>query len=173
MIPLRKNFHQNLGRVSEGFINEVDRLSALTKEHSNNGAQWYANDQTWKVCKLETRKFPKKEAMQIFFSLETFFDINGFYNSQNNWVWAVYLTNANKNGGIKRKQNFSQKVMVSLRTCSEGVARLVILDEGAINHAVCIEKGLSVVLKYGNQIFSSDWVFQQNGAKSHSPYLTQ
>ncbi len=50
---------------------------------------------------------------------------------------------------------------------------LVILDEGTIDHTVCIKKVLPVALKYGNQVFGSDWIFQQDGAKPHSHHLTQ
>ncbi|CAF5208792.1 unnamed protein product [Rotaria magnacalcarata] len=35
------------------------------------------------------------------------------------------------------------------------------------------KKVLPVALKYGNQVFGSDWVFQQDGAKPHSHHLTQ
>ena len=30
-----------------------------------------------------------------------------------------------------------------------------------------------VALKYGNGTFGRDWIFQQDGAKPHSRYLTQ
>ncbi|CAF5049630.1 unnamed protein product [Rotaria magnacalcarata] len=35
------------------------------------------------------------------------------------------------------------------------------------------ERVFPVALKYGNQVFGSDWVFQQDGAKPHSHHLTQ
>jgi hypothetical protein len=63
--------------------------------------------------------------------------------------------------------------MVWLGACSEGVTPLVILDEGTVDHAIYIEKVLSVALKYGNQVFGNDWTFQQDGATSHSHHLTQ
>ncbi|CAF1131772.1 unnamed protein product [Rotaria magnacalcarata] len=63
--------------------------------------------------------------------------------------------------------------MVWLGACSKGVTPLVILDEGTVDHAVYIEKVLLVALKYGNQVFGSDWVFQQDGAKPRSHHLTQ
>jgi hypothetical protein len=40
------------------------------------------------------------------------------------------------------------------------------LDEGTVDHAVYIEKVLPVALKYGNQVFGSDWVFQQDGVET-------
>ena len=32
---------------------------------------------------------------------------------------------------------------------------------------------LPVALKYGNEVFGSDWVFQQDGTRPHSHHLTQ
>ena len=46
---------------------------------------------------------------------------------------------------------------------SNGVTPLVILDEEAIDHTVYIKKVLPVALKYGNETFGRDWIFQQNG----------
>ncbi|CAM4765452.1 unnamed protein product [Rotaria magnacalcarata] len=111
--------------------------------------------------------------MRILFSDENFFDIDGVHNSQNDRVWTIDRADADKNGGIKQKRKFSQKVMVSLGACSKGVTPLVILDEGTIDHAVYIEKVLPVALKYGNRVFGSDWVFQQDDPKPHSHHLTQ
>ncbi|CAF4630188.1 unnamed protein product [Rotaria magnacalcarata] len=117
--------------------------------------------------------FRKEETMRILFSDEKFFDIDGVYNSQNDRVWTIDRADADKNGGIKHKRKFPQKVVVWLGACSKGVTPLVILNEGIVNHAVYIEKVLPDALKYGNQVFGSDWVFQQDGAKSHSHHLTQ
>ncbi|CAF2117487.1 unnamed protein product [Rotaria magnacalcarata] len=111
--------------------------------------------------------------MRILVSDKKFFDIDGVYNSQNDRVWAIDRAYADKNGGIKQKRKFPQKVMVWLGVCSKGVTPLVILGEGTVNHTVCIERVLPVALKYGNQVFGSDWVFQQDGAKPHSHHLTQ
>ncbi|CAF1350541.1 unnamed protein product [Rotaria magnacalcarata] len=117
--------------------------------------------------------FRKEETMRILFSEEKFFDIDGIYNSQNDRVWAIDRADADKNGGIKQKRKFPQKVMVWLGACSKGVTSLVILDEGTVDHAVYIEKVLPVALKYGNQVFGSGLVFQQDGAKPHLHHLTQ
>ena len=50
---------------------------------------------------------------------------------------------------------------------------LVIFNEGTVDHAVYIEKVLSVALKYGNEVLGRDWIFEEDGAKPHSHYLTQ
>ena len=78
-----------------------------------------------------------------------------------------------KKGGIKQKRKFPQKVMVWLDACSKGITPLGILDEGTVDHIVYIKKVLLVALKYGNETFGRDWVFQQDGAKPHSHHLTQ
>lgn len=117
--------------------------------------------------------FRKEETMKILFSDKKFFDIDGVYNSQNDRVWAVDRADADEKGGIQRKRKFPQKVMVWLAACSKGVSPLVILNEGTVDHAVYIEKVLPVALKYGNKVFGSDWVFQQDGARPHSHHLTQ
>ena len=62
--------------------------------------------------------------------------------------------------------------MVWLGACSKGITPLVIFDEGTVDHTVYIKKVLSVALKYGNETIDRDWVFQQNGAQSHSHHLT-
>ena len=50
---------------------------------------------------------------------------------------------------------------------------LIIFNEGRVDHAVYIEKVLPVALKYRNEVLDIDWIFQQDGAKSHSHYLAQ
>ncbi|CAF2182362.1 unnamed protein product [Rotaria magnacalcarata] len=63
--------------------------------------------------------------------------------------------------------------MAWLGVCSQGIAPLVTLDEGTVDHACYIEKVLPVALEYGNKVFGNDWIFQQDGAKPHQHYLTQ
>ena len=63
--------------------------------------------------------------------------------------------------------------MVWLGICPKNAMPLVILDERAVNHTICIEKVLPVALKYGNEIFDSDSVFQQCGTRPHSHHLTE
>jgi transposase len=79
--------------------------------------------------------FKKEKTMKILFSDEKMFDIDGVYNSQNDRIWAVDRVTANNNGGIKKKQKFSQKVMVWMGVCSKGLTPLVIFDKGTVDHA--------------------------------------
>ena len=86
---------------------------------------------------------------------------------------AISRAEADKNGGIKEKRKFPQKVMVWWGACSKSVTPLVILDEETVDHARYIKEVLLVTLKYGNKIFGNDWTFQQDGAKPHTHHLTQ
>jgi len=75
-----------------------------------------------KLYKKKWSNFRKEDTLQIIFSDEKFFVIDGVYNAQNDRVWAVNRTDANKKGGIKQKRKFLQKVMVWLGACHKGIA---------------------------------------------------
>ena len=79
---------------------------------------------------------------------------------KNDQVWAVDRADADKKFSIKQRRKFPSKVMVWLDACSVGITPLVILDEGTVDHTVYIKKVLPVALKYGNETFGRDWVFQ-------------
>ena len=102
--------------------------------------------------------------MNILFSDEKLFDIDGVYNSHNDRIWAVNRGVADAKGGIRRKCKFPQKVMVWLGVCSKGVSPLVIVESDTSDHDRYI---LPVTLKYGNDMFGDDWTFWQDGAKPH------
>ena len=63
--------------------------------------------------------------------------------------------------------------MAWLGACSKGITPLVILDDGTVDHDYCIKIVLPIALKYGNNAFGDDWIFQQDGAMPHQHYLTQ
>ncbi|CAM2718409.1 unnamed protein product [Rotaria socialis] len=88
------------------------------------------------------------------------FDIDGMYNSQNDRIWAINRQEADKVGGRKQKRKFSDKIMVWLGVCSKGIF--------PVGNYV-----LPVALKYGNEMFGNDWIFQQNNATPHTNILTQ
>ena len=111
--------------------------------------------------------FRKEDTLKFVFSDEKMFDIDGVYNSQNDRIWAVNRDEADANGGIKQVQKFPQKVMVWLGVCSRGVSPLVIFEKGTVDHDRYIKEVLPVALKFGNDVFGDDWIFQQDGAKPH------
>ena len=88
-------------------------------------------------------------------------------------MWTVDRADVDKKGGIRQRGKFPQKVIMWLSVCFKCVTPFVILDEETVDHAVYIEKVLPVALKYENETFARDWVFQQDGAKPHSHHLTQ
>ena len=135
-----------------------------------------SNDQKIKRKKFANwlrTNFRKEDTITILFSDEKFFDIDDIYNFKNDRMWAVDRADADKKDGIKQRRKFPWKVMVWLGACFKGITPLVILDEGTVDHTVYIKKVLPVALKYGNETFGRDWVFQQDGTKPHSHYLTQ
>ncbi|CAF3367837.1 unnamed protein product [Rotaria socialis] len=118
----------------------------LTDEHKgkrNTFANWVRTN------------FRKEETMNIFFSDEKMFDIDGVYSSQNDRVWAVDRVDADTKGGIKPKRKFPQKVMVWLGVCSKGVTPLVIFDNDSVDHARYTQEVLPVALEYGNKVLGS------------------
>lgn len=95
------------------------------------------------------------------------------YNSQNDRIGAINRTQANRIGEMKQKRQFPQKVMVCLGACCKGISPLIILEEGTVDHARCIDEVLHLVLKYGNETSEDEWSFQQDVTKPHIYYLTQ
>ena len=122
-----------------------------------------------KNLQIGFEQISEKKTMKILFSDEKYSDIDGAYNSQDDRVWVVNRADADEKGGVKQRR----KVMVWLSACSNGLTLLVIFNEGTVDHAVYIEKVLPIALKYGNEVLDSDRIFQQDGAKPHSHYLTQ
>ena len=104
----------------------------------------------------------KEDTINIVFSDEKMFDIDGIYNSQNERIWAVNRAAADIKSGIRQKRKVPPKVMVWLGLCSKGVSPLVIVESGTLDHDRCIKEVLPVALKYGNDMFGNYWTFQQD-----------
>ena len=80
---------------------------------------------------------------------------------------------ADKNGAIKQRRQFPQKIMVWLPVCSKGVSPTLIFKEGTVDHHRCIREVRPLALKYGNQTLASHWTFQQDGASPHIHHLAK
>ena len=111
--------------------------------------------------------------MNVLFSDEKLFYIDGIYNSQNDRVWAMSRSEADKNGAVKQQRQFPQRVMVWFPVCSKGVSPMLISKEGTINHDRYIRKVLPVALKYGNQTLGSHRTFQQDATRPQIRHLMQ
>ncbi|CAM4965267.1 unnamed protein product [Rotaria socialis] len=143
---------------------KVQNEPMLTDEHKEKRIQ-FAN---W----IRTN-FRKEDTMKILFSDEKMFDIDGVYNSQNDRIWAVNRSEADIKGGTRQKRKFPQKVMVWLGVCSKGVSPLIFFEKGTVDHDRYIKEVLPVALKFGNDMFGNDWIFQQDGAKPHTHAKSQ
>ena len=56
--------------------------------------------------------FRKEDTMEILFSDEEYFDIDGVYNSQNDRVWAVNHADADEKSDVKQRQKHPEIVMM-------------------------------------------------------------
>ena len=63
--------------------------------------------------------------------------------------------------------------MVWLGVCSKGISPLVILSTESMNHERYIKDVLPVPLKYGNETFGNDWIFQQDNATPDTHILRE
>ena len=97
--------------------------------------------------------------MKILFSNEKMLDIDGIYNSQNDCMSAVNYSTAAAKGGRRQRRKFPQKVMVWLGVCSKCVSPLVIFEDGIMNHDRYITEMFPVAIKFGNDMFGTDWTF--------------
>ena len=96
--------------------------------------------------------------MKILFSNEKMFDIDGFYNSQNDCIWAVNRSEADIKDGTRQKRKFPQKVMIWLRVCSKDVSPLVIFENGTVDHDRYIKEVLQALSLVHRQGPSDYWI---------------
>ena len=86
---------------------------------------WLADKHKEKRVKSANRirtNFRKDNTMKTLFSNGKMFDIDGIDNSQNDEIWAVNRSTADRKGGIRQKCKFLQKVMAWFGICSKGVS---------------------------------------------------
>ena len=89
-------------------------------------------------------------------------------NCENDRVCPGDRAHAKKKAAIKQRR----KLMVWLAASSKGITPLLVLDQGTGDHTVYIGKVLPLPLKYGNEAFGRDWLFQQDGVRPHWHHLT-
>jgi hypothetical protein len=117
--------------------------------------------------------FSEEQTLKFSVSDEKMFDLDGMCNAENDRIWAVSGPEADERSGLKQKWNSPKKVMVWLGACSKGLTPLVILDKRTVDHKRYIRDVLSVHVKYENDVFGGDWIFQQESATSHTQALIQ
>ncbi|CAF4679155.1 unnamed protein product [Rotaria socialis] len=122
---------------------KIQKEPLLTDEHK---------EKRIKFANWMRTNFRKEDTMNILFSDEKMFDIDGVYNSQNDRIWAPNRSEADINGGIRQKRKFPHKLWFGLEY---------------------IKEVLPIALKFGNDTFGNDWTFQQDGAKPHTHAKSQ
>ena len=108
----------------------------------------------------------EKKTLSFLFSDERFFDIDGLRYCQHEGMWAINHANPDEKGGIMQKQRESDSV-VGYRCSSKCAIPLVIFDEGTVDHSCYIKSVIAVALKYGNEVFGDNCVFQEDDANPH------
>ena len=103
----------------------MQKEELLTDEHK---------EKTLKFANWIRTNFRKENTMNILFSDEKMFHIDGVYNSHNDRIWAVIRGAADAKDGIRRKRKFPQKVIVRLGVCSRDVLSLVIFESDTLDH---------------------------------------
>ncbi|CAM4837760.1 unnamed protein product [Rotaria magnacalcarata] len=131
------------------------RLTDLQKKKRVKFANWVFNHYT------------KNDTEIWLFSDEKYFDLDGIYNVQNDRVWAISRTEADRQGAIHQKPKFPTKVMVRLGVCAQGLTEPVIIEHGTVNAERYINEVLHIALRSRNRMLRDDWTYQQDGAKPH------
>jgi hypothetical protein len=111
--------------------------------------------------------FRKEKTLRILFSDEKMFDLDGMYNAQNDRVWAVNRTEADKKRWRQAKAKVSSK--------SYGLVRSMFKRLDAIGDFGQRDSKSREVYQgsLANKVFGNDWTFQQDGAKPHTHHLSQ
>ena len=102
------------------------------------------------------RSYHQEDTIRILSSDAKMFDIDDFYNAQNECGWDVNRTTANMKESKTEKCMFTKKVMVRHEVCSKGVALLVILDSESFDHDRYAQEVLPVARDYDNKILADN-----------------
>ena len=95
--------HRILNNDLELQAYKMQKETLLTDEHK---------EKTMKFANSIRTNFRKENTMNILFSDEKMFDIDGVYNSHNDRIWTMNRAAADGKSVIRRKRKFPQKVMV-------------------------------------------------------------
>lgn len=57
--------------------------------------------------------------------------------------------------------------------CAVGLTKPVILENGTMDVEFYFNEVLPIALEYGDQMFGSDWTYQQDGGRPRTHCLTQ
>lgn len=123
------------------------------------------------------RRFRTPESVgKVAHSDEKCFYLNDISSNQNDRVRAAGLKRSISNGRLLvQRDKFGKKVMVSAAVCFRGKSRLIFVDPASkVNTRYYIDRILPVLkLDLDNMYGDADYIFQQDGAPSHTAAETQ
>ena len=111
---------------------------------------------------------------KIFFSDEKQFSLNGIINKKNDVIYAKTREDANKKGGVKKVTKFAASIMVWCGLTYSGASRPIFLKEGeTLNSNNYCSRVFPVAFADGKELIGEKFVFQQDGASSHTSKKAQ
>ena len=131
---------------------------------------------TRKSCCIWIRKNINRDQLEkVMFTDEKIFINNGYFNPQNDVVWADSRSDANEAGGCYQTEKFPVSIMVGLGATWEGLTTAYFFERGErLNGKRYTDKLLPFYKKEGDRLFQHrNWGFQQDGASSHTDYRAQ
>ena len=125
--------------------------------------------------KLLLRRLTVAKSKRVFYTDEKVFYIDPPINSQNNRLWSSgRKSTVPVNRLLVQRAKFSQRLMVSAGVCYGGKGRLHFVPDGTkINANYYCNELLPLLVDDCSTILHDDFVFQQDGAPSHTARHTQ
>ena len=125
--------------------------------------------------KLLLRRLTVAKSKRVFYTDEKVFYIDPPINSQNNRLWSSgRKSTVPVNRLLVQRAKFSQRLMVSAGVCYGGKGRLHFVPDGTkINANYYCDELLPLLVDDCSTILHDDFVFQQDGAPSHTARHTQ
>ena len=103
------------------------------------------------------------------FSDEKMFDGDGQINPKNDVVYAESRNEADNSGGLIELEKFPLKVMCWCAITFNGACKSVFLPpKTSFNADFYVSQVIPIVKAEGERLIGSDFLFQQNGARSHT-----
>ena len=102
------------------------------------------------------------------------FTSNGYFNPQNDMIWAASRDDANEQGGLIEELKFPEKVMLGMGVTWNGLTKPYFLNKGTRLNTEKYIPMLEFYKSEGDRLFgSNDWGFVQDGATSHTSKESQ
>ena len=110
------------------------------------------------------KKVPERKHSENPFFEEKMSDLDGIYNSENDYIWAVNREKENWRGGKNNKENFHKRGWYGYPYTQRALHSLFCLKKAL---SIIIREALPVALRYGDYKFGNNWIFQQDNGTAH------